>query len=402
MTNRTNVNNGIATLTVHDTLQPGTYTITGHYNGTDNYTESEGTAELEVLKKSTSTTISSTKQTYTTTEDIIINIQVKDTNNTNITTGTYKLYENNTQKSTGVINGNSISVNIGKKTSGTNTYKVVYQENETYLGSTSNELEITVTKESTTIEILSANLYVNGKSVIYGQLLDSNNNPVSNVKTVARIGGTTVKDENGKVMYIKTDEYGEAEHVFTKTGLNSSTSYKVRLTSIGNSNYDTSNSIEEDITPAASHPEITSMDDFIVDQDNEEGTISFQVDFTTDATNDFLFMKTFLDNYLENNVLLLVASGDTDFIGYAIGADPEDSSIITEITNSGVANEYYCISNYDFGVDGTFEGIMYNGDNSCSLNVDIHLEEGTPLVEDVVLFDIYLFGTGIYISYEAE
>ena len=144
------------------------------------------------------------------------------------------------------------------------------------------------------------------------------------------------------------------------------------------------------------------MDDFIVDQDNEEGTISFNVGFTTDATNDFLFMKTFLDNYLENNVLLLVASGGTDCIGYAIGADPEGSSIITEITNSGLANEYYYISNYDFGVDGTFEGVMSKGDNSCSLAVDIHLEEGTPLVEDVVIFDIYLFGTGIYISYEAE
>ena len=77
MPNRTNVGEGRAILTVNETLSPGTYVITGHYNGSDNYEESEGNAELEVLKKTSSVTLSSTQTEYQVSDSAILNMQVK-------------------------------------------------------------------------------------------------------------------------------------------------------------------------------------------------------------------------------------------------------------------------------------------------------------------------------------
>ena len=406
MPNRTNVNNGIATLTVHETLQPGTYTITGHYNGSNNFMESEGEAELEVLKKTTTTTLSSPKQTYSPTEDIILNIQVKDGNNNTITTGTYQLYEGNNQISTGVINGNSVAVNIGKQTPSVKTYKVIYQENQTYTGSTSNNLEVTINKINTITSLQSTNLYVNGQSVIYAHVENEDGTllPPDTGKMIAKINGQSVKDDNGKVIYITPDEYGDVEFVFTKTGLNTTKTYTVLVKYAGTTTYDSSEDQLTQIQPELNHPEITEIDNLAADSINggvyEDNLLLFDVEITLNTLEVLIWWGNFLDTYLEEHPLLIVAAGSNDMIGYLIGVRSDDSDTIEEVLNSGVANTYYLIKNNDENADGTFDGILTSSSGEGVISMNINLGVGALMVEDVEFYDLYVFGTELYTWYD--
>ena len=311
MTNRTNVNNGIATLTVHETLQPGTYTISGHYNGSDHYEESEGEAELEVLKKTSSVTLSSTQTEYDVSESAILNMEVTDGNGNPITSGAYELYQGSTRIQTGIINGNQTALSVSESTAGVKTYKVIYIENETYTGSSSNEIEITFKKKETVTVIDSCHLHSNANSSVIYHVEDSEGNEVKAGKAVAKINGQTVKDSNGKVIYLKLDQ-NENTFIILKS-LNTGSSYQVQVTYAGNDDYGGSKGTATyTATELPTISEINSAEVALM-----ESEFAFAMNITSNAPSRYIDLE--LQPIFDAKPLYMLTTTPTEDIIYVFG-----------------------------------------------------------------------------------
>lgn len=311
MTNRTNVEQGRAILTVNETLTPGTYIITGHYNGSDNYEESEDTAELEVLKKTSSVTLSSTETEYNVSDSAILNMQVTDGNGNPITTGSYELYCGNDMIQTGIINGNLTALSVSESTVGVKTYKVIYLENETYSGSTSNEIEITFKKKETVTVIDSCHLHSNADSSVIFHVEDSGGNELHIGKCTVKIGGATIKDSDGKVISLNLRER-ENTFLFSKS-LRVGSSYQVQVVYVGNEDYNNSRGTATCTTTEL--PTISEISSVAVIL--EESEFAFSLDITSNAPSTYMDLE--LQPIFDAKPLYMLTTTPTEDIIYVFG-----------------------------------------------------------------------------------
>lgn len=233
-----NVNNGIATLTVNETLQPGTYTITGSYNQNENYKGSTGTAELEILKKTTTTSISTDKTEYLVGENITLSVSVKE-GITYVIEGVFSIYVNNELLQSNVlITGSitSIQLNELSSTASTKSIRVIYQGTETYNSSTSDNKTIQVNKHEASLTP-DVKLHTDEYSIITAQILDSNDNPITVGTVHAKLGGQNIVDDEENVIILTPDTEGRVEIVSFITGLTESSNYQVQLNYSGTGYY---------------------------------------------------------------------------------------------------------------------------------------------------------------------
>lgn len=183
-------------------LIPGhNYQINGMYQENDHYKYGEGIGTLEMLKCSTTTTLSGNSQiTYG--ENIQLNITVKENiNNSSISRGTLKLYDGNDLVQTTTITNQNTSISYTPLTTGIRDLYVIYEDSGVeYNTSTSNHLSLTVAKIQTHISLKNTDMaengiigYINDSFTISFSLLDENENELENQSV-------TLYDYNGSVL----------------------------------------------------------------------------------------------------------------------------------------------------------------------------------------------------------
>ena len=254
-----NVQNGIATLTVNEVLQPGTYTITGTYNQNNHYQGSSDTAELEVLKKTTTTTISTNKNEYLIGENITLGVIIKQ-GTTPITDGVFSIYIDNTLLQSNVaITGQitAIQLNELSTTASSKSIQVIYQGTATYNASTSNTKTIQVNKHASVIDSIQVKLHSDSESIIKAQILNSSGNPITTGTVHAKLGGQNITDDEDNVIMVTPDEDGIIEIIPYLYGLTSGSSYQVQLNYSGTEYY--SSATETVVVTAIDTPVITGF-----------------------------------------------------------------------------------------------------------------------------------------------
>ena len=256
-----NVVNGVASLVVNETLSPGTYTITGAYNQNDHYKGSSGTAELEILKLSPKTRISTNKTEYLVGEDIILRVAVVYGMNS-VTEGVFSIYVDNVLlQSNVVIQGSTTSIQLNELSTvaSTKSIQVIYQGTSTYNTSTSNTTTIQVNKYETVIDSIQVKLHsdMGSASSIRAKVLDSNNNPVTIGTVHAKLGGQNITDDEDNVIMVTPDEEGMIEIIPYLYGLTSGSSYQVQLNYSGTEYY--SSATETVVVTAIETPVITGF-----------------------------------------------------------------------------------------------------------------------------------------------
>lgn len=183
-------------------LIPGhNYQINGMYQENDHYKYGEGIGTLEMLKCSTTTTLSGNSQiTYG--ENISLNITVKENiNNSSISRGTLKLYDGNELVQTTTITNQNTSISYTPSTTGIHDLYIIYEDSGVeYNTSTSNHLSLTVAKIQTHISLKNTDMaengivgYIGDSFTIPFSLLDENENELENESV-------TLYDYNGSVL----------------------------------------------------------------------------------------------------------------------------------------------------------------------------------------------------------
>lgn len=183
-------------------LIPGnTYQINGKYQENDHYEYNEDIGTLEMLKCSTTTTLSGNSQiTYG--ENISLNITVKENiNNSSISRGTLKLYDGNNLVQTTTMTNQNTSISYTPSTTGIHDLYVIYEDSGVeYNTSTSNHLSLTVAKIQTHISLKNTDMaengivgYIGDSFTISFSLLDENENELENESV-------TLYDYNGSVL----------------------------------------------------------------------------------------------------------------------------------------------------------------------------------------------------------
>ena len=196
----------------NDFIPGQTYTITAEYDENDHYEGKVDVGELEILKRTTTTTLSTTTPTIEYNRNCVVNISVKDRNNNPVTTGSFTIYHSNgVIQSNCQITGESTSVNITSQIKsladassgndsvllGTYQLYVVYTDtNNVYDNSRSNNINITVNKRATQINNVTPS--TNPVMVDYGGSF-SVSGYVSEVTGGAHVnnGNVILSDENG-------------------------------------------------------------------------------------------------------------------------------------------------------------------------------------------------------------
>ncbi|AWX32271.1 hypothetical protein [Methanosphaera sp. BMS] len=122
-----------------------------------------------------------------------------------------------------------------------------------------------VDKETTITTISPVKVNENLEADLTAIVTDSDNNPLTSGKTVFKINGKTVKDENGKVIYSKISN-GQASlaYTFTQDDINNNVSISAVFS--GSSNYVSSSSQKVTIITAEDHDITITLDDITATQ----------------------------------------------------------------------------------------------------------------------------------------
>ena len=244
-------------------------------------------------------------------DSAILNMQVTDGNGNPITTGSYELYCGNDRIQTGIINGNLTALSVSESTVGVKTYKVIYLENETYSGSTSNEIEITFKKKETVTVIDSCHLHSNANSSIMYHLEDTYGNELKIGKCTAKIAGSTIKDSDGKTIYHYLSR-GENTFLFSKS-LKVGSSYEVQVICTGNSTYDSSRAkVTFTATELPIVSEISSVAVIL-----EESEFTFSLDITSNAPSTYMDLE--LQPIFDAKPIYMLTTTPTEDIMYVFG-----------------------------------------------------------------------------------
>lgn len=197
--------NGVAELVVHETLSPGTYVIQGTYVENDTYESSTSTGELEVLKYSTSMTITLSKNEYYIGESVVLQVSLVDDDGNSVTSGAYTVYDGESViQQNYAVTGSSTSVSFTPATVGTHSIRVVYGGTGTY-NSCQSSVDVVISK-------LDVVLTPTGRGYLYPDticgrqftIVDSLGEPVTTGKIIVKVNTKTVK-VNGSVVTFEYD-----------------------------------------------------------------------------------------------------------------------------------------------------------------------------------------------------
>ena len=139
------------------------------------------------------------------------------------------------------------------------TLKVVYLANNEY-NQAQQTITVTITKPTTTITFEQFTLTPDQKTNITAIVTDENGQAVTNGKVVFKINGKTIKDENGKVIYIKVVN-GQATLEYTLPTEWADKNLTIEATYSGSSNYESSRSQKETINITKEVPTLEIISD---------------------------------------------------------------------------------------------------------------------------------------------
>ena len=171
--------NGIGNLTVAH-LTEGTYYINATYAGDDKYVGSESnTVELNVTKVPTALTVNTTAVIIVGT-DAVFNITLNETINTTVV-----LRINGTEYVVGLVNGVG-NLTVAHLKEGTYYINATYAGDDKYIASTSETVELNVTKVPTALTVNTTAVIIVGTDAVFNITL----NETINTTVVLRINGT--------------------------------------------------------------------------------------------------------------------------------------------------------------------------------------------------------------------
>ena len=200
-------------------LSAGSYTFQAKYEGDSTYKKSNSsTVSLTVTKLSTTTSLSATSASIVIGASPSLTGTLKDSNNTGVTGASVKIYSGDTLLDTVTTTTGGAFSYTGSATSSTGslTFKAVYDGDSTYSNSESSSVTITVTDKIVTTVSLSATrpIYVGDAPSLTGSLVDSSDNPIASASVKIYKGetllGTVTTDSNG--------EFTESDTATTSTG----------------------------------------------------------------------------------------------------------------------------------------------------------------------------------------
>ena len=310
----------------YTTIKLGNITVTASYDGGENYNPISDETSFNVTLIPT---ITKAGFVNTTIGNVIINVNVTNSNNIPVSKGHVKVYDNNTGSVIGegeLTNGGE-NITLSVNTPGNIVLNVIYESNEKYLSSNdTTSTEVVKLGSVITINIADDTLTIGNTVLIYGTVTDSTGKVIPNGTVKININGT---DYNTNLV--------NGEYSFENITSNAGT-FTVNATFISNDNVtgNTSNTRQFTVDKKDTKTSIimkdskigsTSIDVTVTDKDNNPvttGTLnvtlpteSFTVPITGKTTN--IPIKT-----TDNNTLPVT-------VGYYENSEYKNSSATEEI-----------------------------------------------------------------------
>ncbi|MDO5851615.1 MAG: hypothetical protein Q4Q23_03930 [Methanobacteriaceae archaeon] len=198
---------------IPDNYSTKQYNLTVKYLRNDDYTPSEQTVNFTITKEPTSTKITYITPNITPGSNMTIQASITDKNNKPITTGEVVIKING--KTLQDKYGQSIKISVVNGTINytyqipsnysTKQYNITvkYLRNDKYTPSEQTK-NFTITKEptSTKITYITPNITPGSNMTIQASITDKNNKPITTGKTIIKINGKTLKDNQGNNIQI--------------------------------------------------------------------------------------------------------------------------------------------------------------------------------------------------------
>lgn len=236
----------------------GIYTVDIIYENDNHYTNIT-TATITIIKLK-NVTIEVNDMIGYINQEITINAVFSDEDDMLIETGIVELRDaNDNLLDVANITNAEVSFKLIFNKQTNTTLKLVYLQNDEY-----NQAQQTVTlnviKPATTITFEQFTLIPGQKTNITAAVTDETGQAVTNGKVVFKINGKTVKDENGKVIYIKVTD-GKATLEYTLPAEWADKNLTIEATYSGSSNYESSRSQKETINITKEVPAMEIISD---------------------------------------------------------------------------------------------------------------------------------------------
>lgn len=216
-----NVQNGISSTSTleyteghsRNSFQPGnTYNINAEYMENNHYTRASGVGILRVMKIPTETVLTTSSQTINIGDPLTVTVNVTEQrNNTTLTTGYVTLYDGNDIVSQNyAVTGPNTQIIFTPSTLGVHTIRAIYNDTGTAYNSSTEQINVTVTKLNTTITSNWNNIRgsAGDNVIITGNLSDKYGNLSGKVIKVYEYDGSLLGN-------ITTDTNGNYNHTYT-------------------------------------------------------------------------------------------------------------------------------------------------------------------------------------------
>ena len=295
----------------------GENTITVKYSESNKYEDLTRNAILTL----TSRQVSLTAEPLVITKDVnAVNLTI--TFNDTLSDGIIKIYANNKEIANYNIEDNcnyvDVTINNLKLPLGENDIQIDYSDSQLYENSIINST-ITISKLNTVITVDPTKLNTNKSVNLTARINGVNSDAIINEgKVVFKINGKTLKDENGKVIYVKVVN-GVASMIYSLDNISNYNNLNITATYSGSTTFDSSKSDAVTIEK----PEVTSP---IITMDNMTAKVKDKI--TINAT-----IKDLEGNNLQNGKVVFKIDGKTV-------KDSEGKVIYADIINGEVSIEY--------------------------------------------------------------
>lgn len=331
-------NDGKAYLVLNKQLNPGVYIVSGTYQENDEYEESIGDAELEVLKIGTSVNLSTDKNSYYYSENVVLTINIVDDDGNNVSTGYVTVYDDSTVvQQNYMITGNQTAISFAPSTVGSHSLRVVYSGDNTY-NTSQNTVDITVIKLTVALTAVGHG-YVYSNALCGRQFIATDNlgNNVTIGTLICKVNGSNLKGSDNQVVQGVYDvdkgcyDFPSVEKTFT----NRTWTISYTLT-LSNQQYERP-TYTESLTPTEL---IVPTNISPTDSITEDGYFGFIGDITADNLCDIILADgefgychdgDFLDHYA-----ISFMDGDTEYLvanpNYIL---PNNGMTIQEYTENG-------------------------------------------------------------------
>jgi chaperone required for assembly of F1-ATPase len=295
----------------------GENTITVKYSESNKYEDLTRNAILTL----TSRQVSLTAEPLVITKDVnAVNLTI--TFNDTLSDGIIKIYANNKEIANYNIEDNcnyvDVTINNLKLPLGENDIQIDYSNSQLYENSIINST-ITISKLNTVITVDPTKLNTNKSVNLTARINGVNSDAIINEgKVVFKLNGKTLKDENGKVIYVKVVN-GVASMIYSLDNISNYNNLNITATYSGSTTFDSSKSDAVTIEK----PEVTSP---IITMDNMTAKVKDKI--TINAT-----IKDLEGNNLQNGKVVFKIDGKTV-------KDSEGKVIYADIINGEVSIEY--------------------------------------------------------------